>query len=107
MRQKTETELLVEVQKHAIGNRAEIEASKYAGCFSCCAMFDAKDVYDWQDEWTDPEKRNRVERWAGECPRCGRPGVIGSGSGLLEDQAYLPAVNDIIDRLRASGHNGS
>ncbi len=107
MRQKTEAELQMEVKLHTIGNRAEIEASKYAGCLSCCAVFDAIQVKDWRDEWTSPEKRNRDKRWTGQCPSCGQPTVIGSGSGLLEDQSYLPVVHEVPERFRSGGRNGS
>lgn len=107
MRQQTEAELQLEVQRHTIGNRAEIEASKYAGCMSCCAVFDASQVNDWRDEWTSPEKRNRVKRWTGQCPRCGQPAVIGSSSGLLEDQSYLPVMHDVFERFRSGRRNDS
>jgi hypothetical protein len=100
MKQKSEAEVLSDVALHTIGNRQEIEASKFAGCLSCCATFDAKDIQDWQDEWTAPEKQNRVKRWTAMCPRCGQPSVIGSATGLLDNQAYLPVVNDILARQR-------
>ena len=98
MEQQTESEALAEAMRHSTGNRQEIEASKYAGCLSCCTTFDARDIVDWQDEWTAPEKRNRVQRWTAKCPRCGRPMVIGSVTGLLDNQAYLPVVSDMLAR---------
>ena len=96
MRQQTEAEVLAEARRHTSGNRQEVEASKYAGCVSCGAVFDAKDVQDWQDEWTEAERRNRVKRWTAKCPRCGQPSVIGSSTGLLDNQAYLPVVNHFL-----------
>jgi hypothetical protein len=98
MKQKTDAEVIAELRRHSTGNRREIESSKYAGCASCCAVFDVKDIEDWQDEWTAPEKQNRVKRWSAECPRCGSATVVGSSTGLLDDQAYLPIVNGIVAR---------
>ena len=50
MKQQTEAEALAEAARHSTGNRQEIEASRYAGCLSCCAAFNAKDIVDWQDD---------------------------------------------------------
>jgi len=98
MKQKTEAEVLSEAARHSTGNRQELEVSKYAGCFSCCATFGVKEVVDWRDEWTAPEMQNRVKRWTAKCPRCGKHTVIGSHSGLLDDQAYLPIVKHMLSR---------
>jgi hypothetical protein len=98
MKEQTEAEALVEAARHSTGNRQQIEASKYAGCLSCCATFDASEIVDWQDEWTAPEKQNRVRRWTAKCPRCRKPTVIGSATGLLDNQAYLPVVSDMLAR---------
>jgi hypothetical protein len=100
MKQKSEEELLTEFDRHSTGNRDEIEVSKYAGCAACCSTFDAKDVRAWQDEWVAPEKQNRVKRWTAQCPSCGQPSVIGSSTGLLENPAYLPVVNHILNSKR-------
>ena len=43
----------------------------------------AKEIESWQDEWTAPEKQNRVNRWSAKCPHCGEATVIGSSTGLL------------------------
>jgi hypothetical protein len=96
MKQKTQAEALAEAAQCSTGNRQEIEASKYAGCLSCCSTFDAKEVVDWRDEWIAAEKQNRVKRWTAKCTRCGKPTVIPSSTGLLEDQAYLPILNDML-----------
>ena len=101
MKQKTDTEWLAEMRRHTIGNRHEIESSKYGGCVSCCAAFGAKEIVDWQDEWNAPEKQNRVKRWTAKCPRCGSPTVVGSSSGLLDDQAYLPTMSIFVARQPA------
>jgi hypothetical protein len=98
MTQQTESEALAEAARHSTGNRQEIEASKFAGCLSCCARFDVKEIVDWQDEWTAPEKQNRVKRWTAKCPRCAKPTVIASATGLLDDQAYLPVLNNLLAR---------
>ena len=89
---QTDLEVLAAVQRHTIGNRKEIELSKFAGCVSCCARFDAVEIVSWQDEWNLPEKHNRVQRWTALCPRCEQPSVIGSSTGLLDDQAYEPMI---------------
>lgn len=99
MKQKTHAELLAEVQRHITGNRKEIEQSKYAECIACCAVFDAKEVQSWRDEWTSPEKQNRVNRWTALCPRCTKPSVVGSCTGLLDDPAYIPFVNTLLASL--------
>lgn len=96
MKQKTEAEALAEAAQHSTGNRQEIEASKYAGCLSCCATFDAAEVVDWRDEWDAPEKQNRAQRWTAKCPRCGQFTVIGSSTELLDDPAYLPVLRHML-----------
>lgn len=98
MKQQTEAEALAEAARHSTGNRQEIDAGNYAGCLTCCATFDAKEIVDWRDEWTAPEKQNRVKRWTAKCPRCGQPTVIGSATGLLDNQAYLPVVSEMLAR---------
>jgi hypothetical protein len=98
MRQKSEAEALAEVQRHSTGNRGEIESSKYAGCVSCCATFDVKEIEEWKDEWDAPERQNRVKRWTAICPRCGKSTVVGSTTGLLENQAYLPTMRHFLSQ---------
>ncbi|MCW2380479.1 hypothetical protein [Sphingobium sp. B2D3C] len=96
MKQSADAKLVAEAVAHSVGNRREVEASKYAGCFSCCATFDVSEVREWLDEWTVPEKQNRVRRWTARCPRCSAPTIIGSSSGLLDDQGYLPILHHVI-----------
>lgn len=96
MKQKTELELIAEIRLHTVGNRREVEDSKYAGCVSCCAVFNSKQVTEWKDEWNAPEKHNRVKRWTAKCPECGSASVIGSSTGLLENQAYLPCARHFL-----------
>jgi hypothetical protein len=98
MRQQKDAEVVAEVRAHTIGNRQEIEASRFAGCVSCCARFDADEIADWNDERNGPEKQNGVRRWTAKCPRCGQPTVIGSSTGLLNDQAYEPVVKAVLER---------
>lgn len=76
MKQRTIIEALTEAERHAAGNRREIERSRYAGCFSCCATFNVTQIVDWNDEWTTSEKRNEANRWTAKCPRCGQATVI-------------------------------
>lgn len=83
MKQITEAEALAEMRRHTTANRAEVEASKRAQCISCLDAFAAKTVTDWHDEWTAPEKQNRVKRWTAKCPSCGKPTVVGDASGIL------------------------
>jgi hypothetical protein len=96
MKRKTESDVIAEVNRHTTGNRVEIESSNYAGCVSCCAVFDVREVEEWQDEWTAPGKQNRVKRWTAKCPRCASPSVVGSSTGLLDDQAYLPLAHHLV-----------
>jgi len=98
MKQQTDAEVLAEVRRHTTGNRKEIETSKFAGCVTCCIRFSTDEIVAWQDEWNAPEKQNRVHRWTAQCPRCGQPTVVGSSTGLLDDQAYEPVVKLIIER---------
>jgi hypothetical protein len=98
MKQITEAEALAEAIAHSVGNRHEIETSEYAGCFTCCATFDCSEVQEWRDEWTTAEKQNRARRWTAICPRCAAPTVIGSSTGLLEDQGYLPILQSVMER---------
>ena len=97
MKQRSIESIVAEARAHAKGNRKEIEASKYAGCFSCCHVFDSNAVTDWRDEWVSPETQNRVLRWTAICPRCNETTVVGSASGLLEDQAYLPIIQGFLN----------
>lgn len=90
--------MLADIERHTTGNRQEIEAGDYAGCISCCAVFGAKEVHVWRDEWTGPAKRNREKRWTAQCPRCGEHTVIGSSTGLPEDQGYLPIARLFLDK---------
>ena len=101
MKQKTEAEVLSEVRRHTTGNRAEIEASKYAECVSCLEGYPAKEVQHWKDEWTSPEKQNRVKRWSAKCPHCGEATVIGDSTGLLS-QHYAVVVHHIIQQQKGS-----
>jgi Zn finger protein HypA/HybF involved in hydrogenase expression len=94
--------VLAEVQQHTTGNRAEIEASKRAECISCLENFAAKEVREWRDEWTSPEKQNRVKRWSAKCPHCGQASVIGDATGLLSHH-YAVVVRDIIERQKSRG----
>jgi hypothetical protein len=98
MKQMTDADVLTEVRAHTIGNRREIDASKFAGCVSCCVRFDAREIVAWQDEWNGSERQNRARRWTAKCPRCGQPSVIGSASGLLDDPSYEPVVKLIVER---------
>ena len=86
---------------HSTGNRKAIEASEYAGCYSCCCVFDTKKVTDWRDEWQDPIDFNRRPRWSALCPDCGEATVIPSSTGLLEDQGYLPIIDAIVREQNA------
>jgi hypothetical protein len=96
MKQQTESEVLAEVRKHTTGNRSEVEASKNAECVSCLESFAAKDVHEWKDEWTSPDKQNRVKRWSAKCPHCGKASVIGDSTGLLS-QHYAVLVHHIVE----------
>lgn len=98
MKQQSEAEAVAEAIRHSTGNRQDIEASKHAGCLSCCRTFGAAEVVDWRDEWTSPEKQNRVKRWTAKCPKCGKPTVIGSSTGLLDRSEYLPVLNHFLGR---------
>lgn len=95
MKQVSIAEALAEAVHHSTGNRREIEASSYAGCFSCCATFDVTQIIDWKDEWEIAAKQNSGSRWTAKCPRCGQATVIGSSTGLLNDQAYLPIIGEL------------
>ena len=98
MKQQTEQDVIAEVRRHTVWNRSAIEASGFAGCVSCCTRFPVKEIRDWRDEWTAPEKHNRVKRWSALCPNCGQASVIGSSTGLLADEGYEPIVNAILRR---------
>ena len=101
MKQMTQAEALAEMRRHTTANRAEIEASKSAECVSCLHSFAAKTVTNWHDEWTSPEKQNRVKRWTAKCPSCGKPTVVGDASGLLTQHYAV-----VIQRLLADEKGG-
>ena len=102
MKQIPAGQAIADALRHSTGNRKEIESSKRSECFSCCTAFFAKDVSDWKDEWTSPERQNRVPRWTAKCPKCGNPTVIGDASGLLGDQAYAVYINHIMQERHAT-----
>ena len=101
MKQQSVTEMIAEARAHSTGNRKEIEASKWGECFSCCGGFRAKEVTRWKDEWTSPERQNRVPRWSAVCPECGMPTVIGDASGLLGSQHYTVVLKSFINERHA------
>ena len=96
MKQISKEQAVTDALRHSTGNRKEIEASRDAECFSCCARFDAHDISDWKDEWTSPERQNRVPRWSAKCPECGKPTVIGDASGLLGKPYYTVIIRDFV-----------
>ena len=95
-RQVSIAELAAQVSRHTIGNRKEVEASKYAECISCVSYFKSKEVVDWRDEWDSPEKQNRAKRWTAKCPRCAAAAVIGDASGLLDDQTFAVSAHSLL-----------
>ena len=101
MKQQSASDMIAEARSHSIGNRAEIECSRYAKCFSCGGSFKASAVADWKDEWTAPEKTNRVKRWSAICPDCGAATVIGDASGLFNVQYYIPVLMSFIEEQHA------
>ena len=101
MKQIPKEQAVADALRHSRGNRKEIEASKHAECFSCCAKFAAKNVSDWKDEWTSPERQNRVPRWSAKCSRCGKSTVIGDASGLLVTQYYGVTINHFMQERHA------
>jgi hypothetical protein len=101
MKQIPKKQAVEDALRHSRGNRKEIEASKFAECFSCCRKFFAKQVADWKDEWTSPERQNRVPRWTAKCPQCGKPTVIGDASGLLGSQYYAVTINQFMQERHA------
>ena len=101
MKQQSASEMIAEARSHSTGNRLEIERSKFAKCFSCGGSFKSSAVTDWKDEWTAPEKTNRVKRWSAKCPECGAPTVLGDASGLFVAQYYLPVLMSFIEDKNA------
>ena len=101
MKQIPKEQAVADALRHSTGNRKEMEASKQAECFSCCARFAAKEVSDWKDEWTSPERQNRVPRWSAKCPKCGKATVIGDASDLLGSQYYAVTINHFIQERHA------
>ena len=101
MKQISQEQTVADALRHSKGNRKEIEVSKRAECFSCGASFAAKDVSEWKDEWTSPEKQNRVPRWSAICPECGKATVIGDASGLLTMQDYGMILKHLMQERHA------
>ena len=101
MKQISKEQAVADALRHSMGNRKEIEASKVAECFSCCAKFRAKEVSDWKDEWTSPERQNRVARWSAKCPKCMKATVIGDASGLLGSSYYAVTINHFMQERYA------
>jgi hypothetical protein len=101
VKQISREQAVADARRHSTGNRKEIEDSKRAECFSCCGAFPAKRVSQWKDEWTSPERQNRVPRWSAICPECGKPTVIGDASGLLGAQHYTVLIKDFMQDRHA------
>lgn len=86
---------LLEAHRHAANHRAEIEASTQCGCFSCMQLFPPSEIIAWTG-WDDADLDNleTAEGTTALCPRCGSETVIGNGSGLPVDLAFLGRMNE-------------
>lgn len=79
---KFNDELLEEIHKHGINNKAEIEKSDTCGCFFCREMFDPSEIKTWTK---DKEE-------TAECPYCKVDSVIGNASGYEISKSLLDAM---------------
>lgn len=74
----------ITAHEHCMHNRAEIEKSKYCGCFYCLSIFDANAVAGWKDAVQD----------TAECPYCRVDSVIGDASGFEITEALLEKMQE-------------
>lgn len=86
---------LLEAHRHAANHRAEIDASKVCGCFSCLQLFPPAEIIAWTG-WDDADLNDleHVEGNTALCPRCGSETVIGDGSGIKIDMAFLGRMSE-------------
>jgi hypothetical protein len=86
---------LLAAHDHATDNRAEIEASRVCGCFSCIQTFPPTEIVGWTGldaaDFNNPEAMNGGTAL---CPRCGSESVIGDKSGYSIDAAFLTRMNE-------------
>lgn len=76
---------LRDAHAHAAGHRAELAASRFCGCFHCCAVFHFAELREWIPGATAATDTAR-------CPRCGVDSVLGSRSMFPIDRAFLDAM---------------
>jgi len=70
--------------RRSIRHRAEIEASRSCGCFSCERIFSPDRIVDWIDK-----------DQTALCPSCGIDSVIGKASGLPITASFLREVRAV------------
>ena len=62
----------------AMKNRKMIEQSSLVGCYSCCKIFDSKDVKEYTD-------RNETAL----CPHCNVDCLVGNQCGFVLEESIL------------------
>ena len=75
----------IEAHERCSNHRSEIEASRLAGCFFCCAVYPPSQIEEWIDDDT-----------TAVCPKCGIDSVVGDASGYpVDDGKFLKEMNGI------------
>ena len=86
---------LLAAHRHTSNNRAEIEASRTCGCFSCMQTFPPAEIVAWtgldMSNFDEPESLNDGTAL---CPRCGSESVIGDKSGYSIDPEFLGLMHE-------------
>ena len=72
-------------QKHSMGHRAEVNASKYCGCFHCAEIFRPAEITGW---FGDNKNCMAI------CPYCDIEAVIGDASGYPITPDFLHAMKE-------------
>lgn len=63
-------------------NYERLKNANKCGCFYCCRIFDAKQVYDYVSDTT------------ATCPHCGIDSVLGDNEGFPITAEFLKAMHD-------------
>ena len=80
-------EYLKKAHKSSFGNKADVMASEFCGCFYCKETYSATEVDEWNEE-------NPPADETAFCPRCGMDSVIGSNSRYpVTEIDFLKAMN--------------
>ncbi len=85
MKNTPRSDILRRAHDFCLANRSDIRASKQAGCFYCCSVFEPREIDDWI-----PDTAGKTAL----CPRCGVDSVIPENAGFPLTEEFLREMYD-------------